>query len=192
MVIGDSSTSGKSRTRIMSYLPPPPTPELIENDDWSFLNKTTVNETIIVNGEEYNLIKDISFDGMRMQRRIHKPPVESTATTQYHASVCELHSPDSNTPAVLDLYSGEEKYYFNGLLHRDESDGPAVKSAHEESYYYMGKGHCTFGPCSTKTCHFGFDRIVKSKIYAVMGEVMSKEQFVMWYEVAHLKLYEGE
>jgi len=69
-------------------------------------------------------------------------------------------------PAVI-LESGEQKWYYKGLLHREEK--PAVQiPGYENQYYEMGQKHRMNGPAIES---------IDGEEYWINGNQITKEQF---------------
>lgn len=86
---------------------------------------------------------------------------------KYHYNQKEILDSVYDEPAVI-LQSGEQRWYQDGLLHR-ENDNPAVIiPGHELQYYYMGKKHRENGPAVIN---------VEYQEYWINGHLISEENF---------------
>lgn len=97
---------------------------------------------------------------------------------QYHYNANgQLHS-INDEPAMI-LESGEKKWYYEGLLHRENK--PAINiPGYSNEYYYMGKRHRIDGAAIED---------LDGEEYWINGNIISKEQWQL-HKKLEIKLVE--
>lgn len=105
--------------------------------------------------------------------------IDNMGNKYHYDSEGNLHS-INDEPAVI-LNSGEKKWYYNGLIHREGT--PAVNiPGYENQYFHMGKLHRENGPAIES---------IDDEQFWINGYQISKEKFE-FHKKIELKLINKE
>lgn len=88
---------------------------------------------------------------------------------KYHYNTNQILDSLNDEPAVI-LESGIQKWYCNGLLHREDDQPAVIIPGYELQYYFMGKKHRENGPAVMN---------IEYEEYWINGHLVTKDNYLL-------------